>query len=345
MDIIYGFLAAIGSIILFGSAGVPLRIKKIRQLQTFESEYDLEGVHPMVFHIYLLVGIVLTSPLLYAYIPIEIDYIVVIAAIGQTIIFIPSNILAISAIQQAGLAIAISIWAGTSIIVSFAWGVGLLSNLNKINSIPFCIIALILLFLGITNFMISFKLEEMQNDDSNDDTNDDTDDDNNKHPWKGILYALMVGFLNGSLLVPFQYMSRFTDSNDDVFAFNVIIVFAFCSLFTGSIFVSIYFAYKRLKGDWCEIPSFHFKWGSLAGISVGIMWSIGNICSVYATLFLGFSLGFPLSQLALVINACWGIIVFRELTHPISICIWITAIISLLAGAVILSDSLNDGIF
>ena len=60
----------------------------------------------------------------------------------------------------------------------------------------------------------------------------------------------------------------------------------------------------------------------LPGLIGGVMWNIGNICSIYAADSpLGLAVGFPLAQCALMVAGLWGIFYFREMrgARPIAL--------------------------
>jgi len=61
-----------------------------------------------------------------------------------------------------------------------------------------------------------------------------------------------------------------------------------------------------------------------------------SLTSIYATKYLGFSIGFPLTQLALVVAALWGILYFKEITNKFQIIAYVIACAIILAGAFIL---------
>ena len=66
-------------------------------------------------------------------------------------------------------------------------------------------------------------------------------------------------------------------------------------LFTG------YFLLKR------QVPAFHFKRTFWPGLVVGIIWNVGNVSSTLASMSpLGLTVGFPLTQCALVVGGILG---------------------------------------
>lgn len=44
----------------------------------------------------------------------------------------------------------------------------------------------------------------------------------------------------------------------------------------------------------------------------GLLWSIGNVCSIYAVQLLGLSVGFPLVQCQLVVSTAWALLYYKE---------------------------------
>jgi glucose uptake protein GlcU len=67
-----------------------------------------------------------------------------------------------------------------------------------------------------------------------------------------------------------------------------------------------------------------------------LVWNVGNVCSIYATLYLGLTVGFPLTQLALAFGGLIGIFWFKEITGVYVIAFWMVSIAVLLTGAVLL---------
>jgi glucose uptake protein GlcU len=116
----------------------------------------------------------------------------------------------------------------------------------------------------------------------------------------GILCCVMVGCLGGSVMVPTRY------APDLGIVYTV--SFGIGNIIVTPILAVIYFLAKR------QMPQFHFKVGLPACCSAGVLWNIGNICGTYAVLSpLGLTVGYPLTQVALVVAGLWGIVVFKEL--------------------------------
>jgi len=148
--------------------------------------------------------------------------------------------------------------------------------------------------------------------------------DRPKRPLLGILCALSLSISNGSMLVPIKL------SPVEAQGINYIVSFWIGVLGITPIFAFLYFLIFREK------PTWNFKVLCLPGLISGIAWNIGNWASIYATIFLGFTIGFPLTQCALLMGGLWGILVFREIRGIKRISVYIVSSIILIGGAVML---------
>ena len=74
-----------------------------------------------------------------------------------------------------------------------------------------------------------------------------------------------------------------------------------------------------------------------AAFSTGVLWSIGNLGSIYASQYLGLAVGFSLTQTCLVVAGIWSIALLRELRGLIPIGLWGASALVVLGGAALLS--------
>ncbi|MBI4010024.1 MAG: hypothetical protein HY361_02410 [Candidatus Aenigmarchaeota archaeon] len=139
---------------------------------------------------------------------------------------------------------------------------------------------------------------------------------------KGIIYAAMAGVIFGSYITPLKLSG--TGISEYIF-----------SMVSGILMTSwvVYLLSLRAKR---QSLSFNKIINSL---SSGIMWTIGNITSLLAINSIGLSIGFPLTQLQLLINVGWGIFYFKEVKGNRTILKIIIGSILLLIGAVLLALS------
>jgi hypothetical protein len=145
----------------------------------------------------------------------------------------------------------------------------------------------------------------------------------------GFFAAAFLGVLNGSMMVP----AELTPEDDQGLAYAV--SFAVGVAIVTIIDAPIYFAIQYFRGK--GLPKFHFKVAAIPGIIAGLIWNVGNICSIVATLYLGMTIGFPLTQMALLVLGFWGMVLFKEVTRIPAIISFFASACVLLGGAVLLS--------
>lgn len=75
-----------------------------------------------------------------------------------------------------------------------------------------------------------------------------------------------------------------------------------------------------------------------AGVATGILWAIGNFSGIHATLGLGQAIGFPLTQVCVLVSAGWGMLGFNEIPHASSRACFGSASLLVLAGAFLLAE-------
>merc|ERR1712232_303965 len=90
-----------------------------------------------------------------------------------------------------------------------------------------------------------------------------------------------------------------------------------------------------------HFPEFHFRAVSLPALLTGCYWSFGNVTSMFATIYLGQTIGFPLTQCCLIINGCWGILYYKEIQGFKAVGLFAAASLVLMTGA--LMDGLSAG--
>lgn len=135
---------------------------------------------------------------------------------------------------------------------------------------------------------------------------------------KGYMFTVMAGILWGSLFVPIRLVS---DLETSFFSMSL-------SIFV--IGIGILIAMRHFR-----------KRETLTGIVSGAIWNVGNVASFLAVAAIGLTVGYPLTQLALLFNVTWGLLYFKEAAHRKSFtAIYVGAAIVII-GAVFLSYSLG----
>lgn len=139
----------------------------------------------------------------------------------------------------------------------------------------------------------------------------------------GLMFVAGVGLCAGTTMVPARL------SPDQTVAYVV-------SFGTGALIVTIllFLIYVVVMR---EIPEFHFRATFLPGFATGVIWNIGNLGSTYASMSpLGLSVGYPLTQCALVIAGIWGLVVFKELKGIRPILMFFLSVGVLLSGCALM---------
>ena len=81
---------------------------------------------------------------------------------------------------------------------------------------------------------------------------------------------------------------------------------------------------------------------ALTGICSGFLWACGNFGSLHATLGLGQAIGFPLTQVCVLVSAGWGIGAFGEIPSATGRVLYAGASVLVLGGAVLLADQVSS---
>jgi len=339
-DTLYGLLAVLGSIISFGMYSLPVKSQKVKEA----------NVSPMVFQVYAGLAVSLSSLLVLTYNEFIWSWWGVLGA-G---LWMSSQPFAFFAINLIGVALAPAIWAGTTIVVSFIWGAALFGEGVQVG---LCVLAIVVLIAGIAGVTASgtdlphhlaakiFKNYHAVAQDHHDEVKDEShekDPINSSTVTKsststrmkkilGVICALIMGVMNGSLMVPFTlYVDEQDPQEDEVVELGYLASFSIGIFIVTPIVFAVFFLLARQK------PVFHFKVAFIPGLTTGILWSIGNFCSLYATLYLGSTVGYPLTQTCIVVSGLFGIFYFHEIHGP---AIWTYAISTaiVLGGAAMLA--------
>ncbi|MBI5133403.1 MAG: hypothetical protein HZA83_01695 [Thaumarchaeota archaeon] len=138
----------------------------------------------------------------------------------------------------------------------------------------------------------------------------------NSNDIKGYIVTVIAGILWGSLFVPVRLISNLETS------------FFSMSLTIFVIGIGILIIVRNFR-----------KKETLTGIVSGVIWNVGNIASFLAVAALGLTIGYPLTQLALLFNVSWGLLYFKEASQRKSFtAIYVGAAIVII-GSVLLSYS------
>jgi len=242
-----------------------------------------------------------------------------------------TSLLANFAIRQIGLSIAQGVWSGSTIAVSFIWGAAIFAEPTK--SLVLSLVALGVLGVGIA--LISLAGSGIFKTESGYEALIATNSDEEKPQstlltyFIGLTAAIGLGFTNGSVLAPIHTVKN------DAEKVGYIASFGLGLLIVTPVFATIYFLILRKTPTYNSLQM--EDWLPVRGLVSGLMWNIGNFCSICATILLGFTLGFPLTQTALLVGGFWGIVLFKEVTGLKSIGVFVLGCLVLIGGAVLLA--------
>lgn len=85
------------------------------------------------------------------------------------------------------------------------------------------------------------------------------------------------------------------------------------------------------------LPAFHFRTMWQPGGTAGLLWSLGNFCSILSVRFLGVGVGYSVIQASMIVSGLWGIFFFKEVVGAPSIARWMGSAFTTLGGILLLS--------
>ena len=88
---------------------------------------------------------------------------------------------------------------------------------------------------------------------------------------------------------------------------------------------------------WEQLPAWNVRELGIPGCAAGLLYSIGNFCSILAVAYLGQGVGFSFCQAQLLISGLWGVFYFEEIQGRDSITKWFISASITITGIVLLS--------
>ena len=208
-------------------------------------------------------------------------------------------------IKHLGITRAIGIWIPVVIIVSATWGFLFFGEAKilgpeKLLSSIFGIILLIIAALAIiASNKRGDKLGNIK---------------------IGILAALLLGVLHGSYFIPLRVS-------------NLPIFVTFLPLTIGMIIATSFAVFTK------KLPVRYDLTSTFRMILSGLILGAGNYTALLTIQYLGVSQGYPLTQLAIIVNTLWGILFFKEVTTLKGKIVIAVGVILAIIGAIILNSA------
>ena len=230
----------------------------------------------------------------------------ILLAFAAGVIFNLSNVLLVTVIDLAGMAIAFPIGVGLALVVGVVIG-----YIGDPVGNP------VLIFIGLAGIIFAIVIDGI--------AYGKIPSEGNKSVVKGILISLVVGIIMG-LFYPLLVMSLSTDLiNPEVgklTPYSAIVMFAL-GLFLSSFIWNFYLMRKPIVGTKVTFRDY-FSLGTfkdhLVGILGGVIWMIGFSFMTLAQDQAGTAISYGLGQGATMIAAFWGVFIWKEFkTAPKSV--------------------------
>lgn len=332
-----GWLSVFGSVFCFGCYGILIKTPAVQEANTdcmvFQCYYS-SAVAFVSFVIWCAAG----SSAGLAFSGSSFAYGLLFA-----VLWISSQVFAYKGIQILGYAVGPAIWIGVSICMSFMWGVVAFGE--EVNSAVGAFAAIAVLLIGVALAATSSKISDLDQKKARDmlvqekPDGAETKDAPAGNAVFGFMCALGVGLTNGSTMVPLSCFQKgcfgIEKFNADAYDGEIAALAFLPSLALGILVVqpimfALYWGPSIAKG---VRPQFHFKAVALPAFLTGLYWGMGNFNAMFATVYLGQTIGFPLTQCCLVINGMWGILYYKEIQGARAIGLFVLASFVIVAGA------------
>eukprot|EP00523_Entomoneis_sp_CCMP467_P011556 CAMPEP_0168719614 /NCGR_PEP_ID=MMETSP0724-20121128/1129_1 /TAXON_ID=265536 /ORGANISM="Amphiprora sp., Strain CCMP467" /LENGTH=471 /DNA_ID=CAMNT_0008766173 /DNA_START=533 /DNA_END=1948 /DNA_ORIENTATION=- len=160
----------------------------------------------------------------------------------------------------------------------------------------------------------------------------------------GILGAVINGAWGGCCLIPLHYAKRDHGLSGAAF----LISYATGAMIVNTLLWLSVFLYYKSTRSWQEaahaMPRWYWKDTWKPGFSAGILYSMGNFCSILAVTYLGQATGYSMCQLQLFVSGLWAVFWFREIKRPAIIAKWFASAGSAILGIIWLSLEHKGGV-
>lgn len=353
-----GWVAAVISVIGFGSFGVPVKMS-----------FHKVDVHPLVMQSYKTLVCFLTC------------WLVILAGeevrwtnwgLLSGVFWVPGATCGIYGIRWAGMAVAVGTWSSIIVMTSFWFGfVYFQEPIRNISHTCFALLLLLTGLIGMSRYsatpsttavvgtpfntpqvleMESLSASETEHFILNGRTATFSDCDQ-KDPsrkdrivlWPmsrlsvtkrqvGVLAAVINGAWGGMNLVPLHYARQAGFSGA-----GYLISYAGGSMIVNTLIWVILWIYYLYRTNDCTealrcLPRWHWKETRFPGILAGLLYSVGNFSAILAVTYLGQGTGYSFCQMQLLVGGLWGVFYFHEIQGTESILKWFGSALIALFG-------------
>jgi glucose uptake protein GlcU len=263
-------------------------------------------IHPLVLAFWLTVGHFLLSLILYIFNPQGITFEQSAMPFVAGVLWALGIAAGYVGIRELGITRAIGTWIPIVILTSALWGFLFFGEAATLGTqrliVSLCAIGLLVL----AALLIVLSSKE--------------DKKTLGNVKLGLIAAIVLGITHGSFFVPL----RASDAGTFV---------SFLPLTAGMVvatFVLLIINKHRIVHD---VKS------TFRMISGGFLLGGGNYTAIFTTIYLGVAQGYPLTQLAIIVNTLWGIFFFKEASTGKGKMLILAGVICALFGAIVLNQA------
>lgn len=152
----------------------------------------------------------------------------------------------------------------------------------------------------------------------------------------GLICACIDGIWGGSILVPMHFAGSKTEGLGYVISFaigatTILIVMWIIRIVSSAVVLG------SVKEAVRKLPPLHLRKFWLQGSVAGLLWSIGNVCSILSVEHLGEGVGYSIVQAQMLVAGLWGVLWYREVQGWYAIAGWFCCALTTLSGILLLS--------
>jgi len=146
----------------------------------------------------------------------------------------------------------------------------------------------------------------------------------------GITCAIISGFFGGTQPVPLKH------APEEAHGVEYIISFGMGSMCVISV-ASLIYVFVRVFILKIGLPVVNPKVSLIPGTIAGCLWSVGNVCQIYAVVAYGTTVGFPLVMCNMLVAGLWGVFYYNEAKSLLLKLLFIVSCLALLGGVTLLT--------
>lgn len=342
-----------GAWVFFGTYPVPFKSPAIVTADT----------DPFILQCFKSSCVCLTSWLVLLWTPFTFTYLGFVGAAC----WVPAGLTYITAVKLCGVAYVTPVATGLQVAVAFCWGKFYFHE--PIKSTPIAICAMLIMVVGMVGISYACNYEKMlkrkqekakqtlsvnvsscpdeekaavpyfnYKDGADEVTplvqpphvkKESSSDKDMRDMMLGLLLSVACALTGGSMNVPLKRAPPNAHGIQYVISFGIGAV----AITAAVTLIYVILRLSMKKG----LPKANLRVSFIPATIAGVLWSAGNICSIYSTLFYGVTVGTPLVQCNMMVAGCWGVFYYNEAPRTSMKVFFVGSCAVLLSGVVLLS--------